>query len=52
MSRAMKSWERIIESDKQFGSMSGIEGRRMQYSLCDDLYRNIGNVEVGRNVRI
>ena len=49
MSHTMKIWEKIIDrrlreettiGDEQFGFMPG--GRRMQYLLCGNLWRNIG----------
>ena len=52
MSHTMKIWERIIGrmrrgdttiGDEQFGFMPGtVEGRRMQYLRCGNLWRNIG----------
>ena len=50
MSHTMKIWERIIDrrlreettiGDEQFGFMP-VEGRRMQYLRCGNLWRNIG----------
>ena len=52
MSHTMNIWERIIDrrlreettiGDEQFGFMPGtVEGRRMQYLRCGNLWRNIG----------